>query len=237
MAQYTIGSEVVCGDGVCGNLTRVVIDPVARALTHLVVEPKHMQGQARLVPIELVDETPAAGAGATGAGANTPAGQVCLRCDTAEFNALEDAEETHFLPELGLDEQTGYGAGQAYAWPYYGLGGGMGGVGGVGMGGMGMADVPIVSIEDRVPAGEVEVRRGEHVHASDGSIGRVQGLVVDPADHRVTHVLLQEGHLWGKHDVAIPIGAVTDVSAGGVQLSLSKDEVRALPPVDIAHPG
>jgi sporulation protein YlmC with PRC-barrel domain len=232
--QYTIGSEVVCGDGVCGDLTRVVIDPVARALTHLVVEPKHLQGQARLVPIDLVDETPAVPAGATGAGANAPAGRICLRCSSAEFEALDDAEETHFLPELGEQTETGYPAGQAYAWPYYGLGGGMGGMG---MGGMGMADVPIVSIEDRVPAGEVEVRRGEHVHASDGSIGRVQGLVVDPADHHVTHVLLQEGHLWGKHDVAIPIGAVTDVSADGVRLSLSKDEVRALPPVDLAHPG
>jgi sporulation protein YlmC with PRC-barrel domain len=223
--RYTIGAEVVCGDGICGDLTRVVIDPVARALTHLVVEPKHLQGQARLVPVELVDET-------SGAGDGAPAGQIHLRCSAAEFDALQDAEETHFLPEL--DEQAGYGAGQAYTWPYYGLGGG---IGGVGMGGMGMADVPIVSIEDRVPAGEVEVRRGEHVHASDGSIGRVQGLVVDPVDHHVTHVLLQEGHLWGKHDVAIPIGAVTDVSADGVRLSLSKDEVRALPPVDLAHSG
>jgi hypothetical protein len=225
MAQYTIGAEVMCDDGVCGNLTRVVIDPVARALTHLVVEPEHMHGQARLVPIELVNEA---------AGADAPAGRIRLRCGAAEFAALEDAEETHFLPEL--DEQaTGYGAGQAYAWPYYGLGGG---IGGVGMGGMdmGMADVPIVSIEDRVPAGGVEVRRGEHVHAGDGSIGRVQGLVVDPADHHVTHVLLQEGHLWGKHEIAIPIGAVTDVSADGVRLRLSKDEVRALPPVDLARP-
>ena len=41
MAQYTIGVEVTCSDGVCGDLRRVVIDPVARVLTHLVVEPKH----------------------------------------------------------------------------------------------------------------------------------------------------------------------------------------------------
>jgi hypothetical protein len=48
------------------------------------------------------------------------------------------------------------------------------------------------------PLNEVEVRRGEHVHATDGDIGRVQGLVIDPSDHHVTHVLLQEGHLWGR---------------------------------------
>ncbi len=213
--QYTIGAEVTCSDGVCGELSRVVIDPLARALTHLVVEPKHRQGQGRLVPIDLVD---------------TSAEGIRLRCGAAELDSLEEAEETRFLPEA--DEQMGYGAGQAYAWPYYGLGGGMGGMG---MGGMGMANAPLLVIEDRVPAGEVEVRRGEHVHASDGPIGHVQGLVIDPADHHVTHVLLQEGHLWGKKQIAIPIGSVKDVSADGVRLNLTKDEVRDLPPVDLAH--
>jgi hypothetical protein len=53
--------------------------------------------------------------------------------------------------------------------------------------------------------GEVEIRRGDHVHASDGDIGRVHGLVIDPRNHRVTHVLLQEGDLWGRKQVAIPI--------------------------------
>jgi len=215
MAQYAIGAEVTCSNGACGDLRCVVIDPVARVLTHLVVEPKHRQGMGRLVPIDLVDAT---------------AQEIRLRCTRAEFDALENAEETHFLPEAG--EQMGYGAGQAVAWPYYGLGGGMGGIG---MGGMGMATTPQVMIDDRVPEGEVEVRRGEHVHASDGNIGRVQGLVIDPKDHHVTHVLLEEGHLWGKKEIAIPIGAVKDVAADGVRLDLTRDEVRDLPSVDLAH--
>jgi hypothetical protein len=86
-----------------------------------------------------------------------------------------------------------------------------------------------------VPVGEVEVRRGDYVHAIDGAIGRVQGLVVDPSDHHMTHVLLDEGHLWGKKRVAIPIGAVTGVD-DGVRLSLAKDEVRDLPSVDLDDP-
>jgi hypothetical protein len=118
------------------------------------------------------------------------------------------------------------------AWPYYGLGGG---IGGIGVGGMGMAATPQAVTYDRVPPGEVEVRRGEHVHASDGNIGRVQGLVVDSSDHHVTHVLLEDGHLWGKRELAIPIGSVKEVSADGVRLDLTKDEVRDLPAVDIAH--
>jgi sporulation protein YlmC with PRC-barrel domain len=82
----------------------------------------------------------------------------------------------------------------------------------------------------------VEVRRGDRVEATDGSIGRIQGLVVDPKDHQVTHVLLQEGHLWGRKDVAIPIKAVSRVG-DTIQLGISKQEVQDLPPVDFAQHG
>ena len=41
------------------------------------------------------------------------------------------------------------------------------------------ADIPQPVTYDTVPLDEVEVRRGEHVHATDGDIGRVQGLVID----------------------------------------------------------
>ena len=207
--QYTIGAEVRCSEGVCGDLSRVVIDPVARVLTHLVVEPRHRRGLGRLVPIELVDATD---------------GEIRLKCSAAEFDALEDAEEARFLSEAS--EQLGYGVGEAFSWPYFGLG--------TGMSGIGMESNPQL-LYDRVPAGEVEVRRGEHVQATDGRIGRIQGLVIDPKDHHVTHVLLEEGHLWGKKEIAIPIGAVTGVTADGVRLNLTRDEVRDLPAIDLAH--
>lgn len=222
IAYFTIGTEVSCSDGVCGQLARVVIDPVARTLTHLVVEPAHQRGTNRLVPVNLAD---------------SDSGQIRLQCTVAQFAALDDAEETRFLP--AAPGQWGYGERQMLFWPYYGLGlgGSMGmgmGAGGVdmGRGGTAMAATRRATVHDRVPPGEVEVRRGEHVHAVDGAIGRVRGLVIDPVDHHVTHVLLDEGHLWGHKRVAIPISAVTD-AGDGVRLKLSKDQVRDLPPVDL----
>ncbi len=214
-AQFTIGSEVACSDGVCGELTRVVVDPVARALTHLVVEPTHRQGAGRLVPIGLVDPT---------------ATDLRLRCTMPEFEALEDADETEFVP--GAPGDLGYADGQMLSQPYFVLGIGTSGVVGA-AGSIGAG--PHLIVHHRVPVGEVEVRRGAHVRATDGDIGRVRGLLVDPGDHHVTHVLLDEGHLWGQKTVAIPIGAVTDVRAG-VRLGLTKDQVRDLPAVDLAEP-
>jgi sporulation protein YlmC with PRC-barrel domain len=84
--------------------------------------------------------------------------------------------------------------------------------------------------------GEVAVRRGASVYATDGPIGEVQGLVINPANRHVTHVLLKEGHLWGRKEVAIPISAVTGVE-DGIRLSVTKRQVEDLPPVDIDHPG
>jgi sporulation protein YlmC with PRC-barrel domain len=226
--KFSIGSRVACSDGRCGELRRVVVDPVAGAITHLVVEPRHRSGMGHLVPVDLVAST---------------GKKIRLRCSKSEFEALDDAEESRFLP--GTSGEWDYEQDQMFSLPYYrlsmaavGMGtGGMslGGEGlGIGMGTVGSTAGPHAVTYDRVPVGEVEVRRGEHVHATDGPIGRVRGLVVDPRDHHVTHVLLDEGHLWGEKRVAIPISAVNSID-NGVRLSLTKDEVRDLPPVDVDH--
>ena len=51
----------------------------------------------------------------------------------------------------------------------------------------------------------------------------------------MTHVLLQEGHLWGRRQVAIPMQAVASTDAG-IRLTLTKRQVEDLPPVDAKHP-
>lgn len=214
MAQtesFTIGADASCSDGPCGKVKRVVIDPIAQALTHLVVEPPHRQGLGRLVPVGM---------------ARPDDGGVRLSCTQAEFERLDSAEETQFVP--GTRGYAEYGPEQVLSWPYFGLHGGQ-------AGGVAGASVPGTSqtvTYDTVPAGEVEVRRGEPVYATDGPIGHVHGLAVDVNTRRVSHVLLAEGHLWGHKEVAIPIGAVVSV-ADGIELRISKKEVADLPPVGV----
>jgi sporulation protein YlmC with PRC-barrel domain len=202
-AQFTIGSRVRCGEQVCGELTRVVIDPLAGELTHVVVYPRHGRGSGHLVPVELVEHSDAA--------------EVVLSCAFEDFEALEPAEETQFLP--GATGEWSYGQGEMFSSPYFGLGRG----------------IRIETTYDRVPVGEVEVRRGEPVHATDGDIGHVRGLVIDTSDRHVTHFLLDEGHLWGHKRVAIPITAVSSVE-DGVHITLTRDEVRDLPAVELDPP-
>lgn len=132
------------------------------------------------------------------------AGGIRLRCTVAEFGRLDPAEEWEMV------EGRGAGVGDSAR--------------------TGIPKLARTVVEDVVPVGETEVSPGDPVHALDGEIGRVHGVLVDPDDHHVTHVLLQEGHLWGRKQVAIPASAVTGAGEG-IRLNMTKKQVEDLPPV------
>jgi PRC-barrel domain len=213
-SEFTIGTSVSCSDGFCGEVSRLITDPAALTVTHLVVQPKHKKYHGRLVPLELVD---------------TATGDIRLRCTLAEFDELEPAEEVDLVE--GDDYAGGYGdASSVQGYGNVGAGGVGASASGVLIGGSLGHRIP-TTVDDVVPVGETQVRHGDSVHASDGEIGEVQGFVVDPGDHRVTHVLLREGHLWGHKEVAIPVSAVVGMD-DGIQLNLTKQQVEDLPPVE-----
>jgi len=191
--EFAIGAQAYCSDGVCGEVSRLIIDPATQAVTHLVIDPKQRHEPGRLVPAGLADVV---------------AGEIRLRCTTAEFGKLEAAED--------IEQVQGVGAGVPLD---------------AGRTPMGVPRPSRIVIQDVVPVGEAEVGHGEPVHALDGEIGRVEGFIVDPDDHRVTHVLLQEGHFWGRKEIAIPISAVTRVDKG-IRLNITKQQVEELPPAD-----
>ena len=141
---------------------------------------------------------------------------VDLSCTRAQFDRLPIAEEVRFLE--GSEGYMGYEPGEMLLWPYFG----------------GNVTLPVVV--DTLPMGEVAVRRGEEVHASDGRIGEVEGLVVLGDNHQVSHVVLKEGHPFGRKQVAIPIAAVKSVGEDGISLSISKHDVDDLPAVKFHRP-
>jgi sporulation protein YlmC with PRC-barrel domain len=193
-----------------GKLGDLVIDPVAKRVTHLVVRPHHGEDTSHLVPIELAD---------VAAGDD----KIALTCSHAEFEALPAVEEFTYLRlgEVQTDDPNwDVGVSDILALPYYdstGLAGPVEAVGDMGV------------VWDRVPKGEVELRRSSRVMSADGDyLGDVDGFLVDEGDH-ITHFVLERGHLWGRREVTVPINAVASVESDVVTLSLSKDEVGALP--------
>jgi sporulation protein YlmC with PRC-barrel domain len=201
LITLVIGSDAVCSDGYRGEVRAAVIDPAARTLTHIVVEPKGRAGLARLVPLDLLEAAE---------------DQVRLGCTEAEFKNLDAAEET--LAEFVPGEP---GPVQLLPPGWRGAGGGPTVEGGT------IRRLKEQETVDVVPPGEVEEHGGDHVHATDGDVGRLHALRVDPSTGQITHVLVKEGPVWHRHDAAIPFDRVTGFD-DGIRLSLTRQQVKDL---------
>lgn len=209
--RLELGRAIRCSDGAFGQLADVVVDPTTKRVTHLVARADKLDGVSRLVPIELVD---GGGDGLT------------LGCTVDAAMLLPALQETAYL-RLGelpaADPDWDVGVQDVLALPYYG-----------GEFGAFAGDLDTYGVTyDRVPKGEVEIRRASSVASADGEfIGEVDGFVVDEEEH-ITHFVLERGHLWGQREVTIPIGAVAKVETDLVTLQLSKKEVGDLPSVRV----
>ena len=214
--RLELGRPVHCSDGPFGELADVVVDPTRRRVTHLVVEPHRSHRLARLVPAEL----------ASAADSPTPA--ITVRCTAEELRRLPPVEEFAYLRlgEFPLDDPDwDVGIQNVLAQPYYDF---------PGFGASPMDFDPHVAITyDRIPKSEVEIRRASGVFSADGHrLGHVDGFLVD-GDDRITHVVLERGHLFGRREVTIPIGGVARVDTDSVTLALTKEEVGRLPAVPV----
>jgi len=85
----------------------------------------------------------------------------------------------------------------------------------------------------RVPQGELAIERGSRVEATDGQVGKVDELLVDPKDDHITHLVLREGHLWGQRDVTIPASEIDRIEDDAVFLKLDKHTIASLPTVPV----
>ena len=83
--------------------------------------------------------------------------------------------------------------------------------------------------QQQIPPGELVVRRGARVEATDGYVGKVDEFVVNPENGHITHLVMREGHLWGKKDVIIPLSEMGETRDDTVFLKLDKHQIEALP--------
>lgn len=214
--MLVIGSETrTADDKLPGYVKSVVVDRSSRTVTHLVIEPTGREGLARLVPLD--DRVDAREnkirLGYTEAEFRNLTAAEEILADVSQSGPVELVTEGWRPPE---DEPAVDGSQTSPAHAIF------------------TSDADLVPV--LLPAGEEE-RRGDHVHATDGQIGQLRALCVDPGTYQVTHVhvLLKEGHLWRHKEVAIPSGSISGF-AGGIYLSISREQVEELAHGDMGHP-
>lgn len=136
---------------------------------------------------------------------------IQLDCTLTELREMEPFHAVHFLPRESPPEYVG----TALAWPWA------------------RPEGQVVPIEtESVPRGELAIRRGAHVEAADGRVGRVGEFLISDDGH-VTHLVLMSGHAWGKREVAIPLSMVSHAEEEAVHLSVGRAEIERLPDVEI----
>ena len=200
--EIPLNAQVECTDGVCGRSIFVLIDPAIERLTHLIVGDELSNLTGYMVPIDFVSVT--------------IAGTIQLRCSKAELKKMDPFIPTRFIQQEVSNNiwNRGYGWEKSYYWPYV--------VSAKRSGDPSLQDLSI-------PVKEIAVGRGTPVEATDGYVGKVDEFVVNPKNGNITHLVMREGHLWGKKDVIIPLSAMGDTRNDTVFLKLDKQQIESLP--------
>ena len=204
--EIPLNAQVECTDGVCGRSVYVLIDPVIDQVTHLVVKEDSSPNKEYIVPVDYVSET--------------IVDTIRLRCSKEELEKMDPFIKTTFVEEKVSYKSLsyggngfGYGMGSYYYWPYTSF-----------------KDTVQIPVEERqIPQGELAVRRGTRVEAIDGYVGKVDEFVVNPENSHITHLVMREGHLWGKKDVIIPLSAMGETREDTVFLKIDKRQIESLP--------
>lgn len=215
MNAIPLNATVHCCDGKCGKSSHVIIDPITQTITHLVVSSTvNSELTRRLVPIDQIQ--------------NTSHSAIWLKSTTEAVDRMADFIETHYLKidpseydSIRRSEYSywsyDYGFEDMLFWPYV------------------LPDhKSYMSVEEEhIPAGEIAVHRGARIEATDGQIGHLEEFLIDPVQHQITHLILRQGHLWGKKDIAIPLSAVQRMDEHDIYLKLDREAVKALPAIAV----
>jgi sporulation protein YlmC with PRC-barrel domain len=96
-------AQVYGHDGHLGHALKLIIDPVRKRVTHLVVKGAGLGGQERLVPTEDV--------------VATQSNRITLNCDKEGFKRYDPFMETRFI-ELDMPSYLEYEGWSPVGWPY-----------------------------------------------------------------------------------------------------------------------
>lgn len=138
-----------------------------------------------------------------------------------------------------------------YGYPYYWGNGGLWGAGStpgmmmIGYGGLVPTSAP--ATEDQETQREQALRAEDdchlrsynavtqyHAHATDGSIGHIQSLLIDQDSWAIRYVVVDTSNWWLGHQVLIPAQSIADIdwSDSTISIELTRQAVKDAPPYD-----
>lgn len=207
-----LNAKVKCSDGTEARSVCIIINPIDKAVTHLVIETKGLLGTEYMVPIEHIS--------------SSTAHQIELRCTHEELIQMDPFTRSQFIgPEdsaYSTYQQTELDleADEGYLWPYAVY-----------------DDAGMYINTEQIPSDELAIHRGALVKATDGNIGHVGEFIINPENNHITHLVLREGHIWDEKEVTIALADIQRIEDDVVYLKLDKNALKELPSVSVRRWG
>lgn len=211
-----------------GRLARVVVDGASDRVLSLVVDPGLVGSGNLLAPGGL--ERPRERVVPVAQVASATPENIVLTLSEDDFEELPLFEQEHFISpsaaaaehgqQAGTPGAARFEAGQLlnYAASEFGLGG--------------APYLPPAEITHAEPPNAGAIADGTQVWRLDPHerIGEVERVLVDGATQRVSGLVLRRGLL--RHQVVLPVSAITGVEDDVVHVRISDEELKALAPFE-----
>lgn len=198
MKPILLGTSVDCADGRAGRVRAIVLDPVAKRVSMLVVDvPTGLSHRSVLVPISKV--------------ARTTAEHVELLMTRGELSAMDPYTSERYVQTMLHDEMIASASGLSTTFPA-----------------LVTEVVEDKVHDALTPPGHLVFGPGCDVFATDGKAGIVAGFWTDDADAALAKLVVGHGHLWRRSQTAVSMNAVAAIEGDTVHLSLSKADLDAV---------
>jgi uncharacterized protein YrrD len=229
MMEFKKATHVYTADNQnIGRIERVVLNPVTRKVTHVVIRQGLFFTEDKVIPVEYFSEATEE--------------RATLRSDVGDLHKLPKFEEVEHVPveshELKgfpgeVEEAPFYlywypplGGDSFYETGYYGLAGLMSDFT------LGQSRY-VRHTKHNIPENTVALEEGAKVHSSDHQyVGNIEEIQVDPATDYATHMLISKGAFL-KETKWIPTLWLKTVAEDNVYLAVTAATIEHLPTAEI----
>lgn len=206
-----------------GHIARVVMNPVSKEVTHVVIRQGFLFTEDKVLPIDYI--------------ATASEDRVVLRQDVRDLENLPHFEETHYVPAYrGDDTYPEYGpeSAEPVMWyppvgmaPYHTAG--FYGAPAVAHWPYETDDAYTERKEQNIPDDTVAIKDGADVISSDGKhVGDVERVLVDTSSDYASHIVISQG-LFFKERKLVPTLWLSTIMDDEVHLSVDSDYIEKLP--------
>lgn len=194
--------HIVCLDGIYGYLNGIVLNPVTDEITHIVAAEDKLLGEKRLVPLEEITQSTFR--------------YILLRCTLQELAVFDLFTDIEYIPARSRDDyvSTDLEDHTTFSWPFASTKPGY---------------IPVE--HEHIPADELMFHHNTVIFATDGKVGFLDDIIVNPDTHKITDLAVRVSYFWGYKDVNIPLKQIERLKQDSIYLKLNKATVESLPAI------